>query len=77
MNLLLARFSLFLIMIVVIAGSSLVQGNPSPTDADSTACATEIATVGASSLAAQRERSGTASATRTVRWQSLLPGSFR
>lgn len=76
MNLLLARFSLFLIMIVGIAGSTLVQGNPSVSRSETTVCVTEIATVGTVALSAPRESSGSAT-TRTVRWQSLLPGAFR
>jgi len=76
MNLLLARFSLFLVMIAAIAGSALVPGTASSGGGDQIACATEIASVGAGALTAQRERTGTAAA-RSVRWQSLLPGAFR
>lgn len=76
MKILLARFSLFLIMMIGIAGSTLVQGNPSVARAETTVCVTEIASVSASNLAMPRENSGSPTP-RAVRWQSLLPGAFR
>ena len=69
-----ARFSLFLIMMVGIAGSSFVQGTPSESTASVTDCIAELTSV-AADLEVRGHRRGGAT-TRPVRWQSLLPGAF-
>lgn len=77
MKIVLARFSLFLIMMLGIAGSTLVQGNPSATPGQATACHAEVARMNVASLAGPPRETSGSSGSRAVRWQTLLPGAFR
>lgn len=78
MKLLLTRFSLFLVMMIGIAGTSYVQGGSEHHDyaASPVACSDEIvALTSADALPVGKEKRSAGQ--RLIRWQSLLPGTFR
>lgn len=77
MNILFARFSLLLVMIVAIAGTSLVQGGTasSPENTVSTCAAEPAVAVTADNLQTREHLQRPSQ--RVVRWQSFLPGAFR
>lgn len=78
MKLLITRFSLFLVMMIGIAGTSYVQGDSGDRDyaMSATACSDEIVALTSSdALPVRKEKPG--GAQRLIRWQSLLPGTFR
>ena len=78
MNMLLARFSLMVVMITAIAGASLVQGsNAASASTDAFACNQSPTTRAAADTLQPTPQRVSRTGQRAVRWQSLLPGTFR
>lgn len=75
MKYLLARFSLFMFMIVGIAGASLVEGGEQTAISRIAALECETGTLEVSMVEPVKHRR--VESGRLVRWQSLLPGAFR
>jgi len=80
MKLLLTRFSLFLVMMIGIAGASYVQGDSANHDdyaASAVACTDEIVALASAETLPVRKEKRAGAGQRLIRWQSLLPGTFR